>query len=184
MRNKDLAQEYETHVEESRLTSMTFLGEPSEVFPYHFHSNSMRDRNRQILMNLHASHLREEFKRAVKNGPHKSKAEIESDRRDKKKIKAMGQFFSRKMAAKTHSTDDRQSKVVPNDKLLAVSGDDYDLTIRQLTAHVNRERLEQLNTRMLQEPVSYKNHKEQQEQKRKQQRKLQEKLIKTKLRDD
>ena len=106
-------------------------------------------------MNLHASHLREEFKRAVKNGPRKTNAELDSDRRDQRKIKAMGLFFSRQMAAKTQSQDDAESKVVPNDKLLAVSGSDYLLAINQLTKHVNKERLERLNTRHLQEPISY-----------------------------
>ena len=135
-------------------------------------------------MNLHASHLREEFKRAVKNGPRKTNAELDSDRRDQRKIKAMGLFFSRQMAAKTQSQDDAESKVVPNDKLLAVSGSDYLLAINQLTKHVNKERLERLNTRHLQEPISYSAFNEQQEQKRRRMRKLQENLIKPKLRDD
>ena len=33
-------------LEESKLTDETFLGEPSEVFPYHFHRKTMRDRNK------------------------------------------------------------------------------------------------------------------------------------------
>ena len=47
----------------------SFLGEQYEVFPQHFHRKTMSDRNEQIEANLHAAHLREEFKRAVMYGP-------------------------------------------------------------------------------------------------------------------
>ena len=49
----------------------SFLGEPpSKFFEAKFIAKGQKARDRQIIENLHAAHLREEFKRALSQGVH------------------------------------------------------------------------------------------------------------------
>ena len=61
----------------------SFLGQPpSKYFEAKFVTKGQKAREEQIIANLHAAHLREEFKRALSHGAHqKTQEEILQERR-------------------------------------------------------------------------------------------------------
>ena len=135
----------------------SFLGQPpSACFKAHFFSKGQKERDQQIVANLHAAHLREEFKRALsQGGAGPTVEELQSEKRSKKQIKVLGNFYAKKMASRDRKSNITDQKVFKDDKNLVAPQEEYNFACELLTKQKNKERLKLLSTQCMQEPVSY-----------------------------
>ena len=99
-------------------------------------------------------------------------------------MKALGNFYAKKMAARDRQPDIKNLRVLEDDKSLVAPAEEYEFACNLLTRQKNKERLALLSTQCMQEPNSYQEFKDRQERRQKKLRAAKEKLIVKKMRND